>query len=115
MTNEELQFHQQLTLEHMAAEMALSRLGILGSNDPAVERQQREQIQHKVRRIALALDKLNQGSGYGVCQQCGCAIHTERLQLLPYAELCVDCQRQTERQAFSGRRLHPAGTTTSAL
>lgn len=114
MTNEELQFHQQLTLEQMAAEMTLSRLNVLGGNDPAVDRQQREQIQHKVRRIAIALDKLNQGSGFGLCQQCGCAIRTERLQLLPYAELCVDCQRQMERRTFGGRRLPSVSNTTGA-
>jgi RNA polymerase-binding transcription factor DksA len=108
MNSNEQKYHKQLTLERIAALTTLSRLSAQNSYDPAVDRQQREQIQLKVHRIEAALHKLDAGAGFGVCQQCGNAIQPERLELLPYAELCVNCQRQLERRTFSERRLTPA-------
>ena len=43
-----------------------------------------------------ALDRIEQGT-YGTCIRCGKEIAPERLEALPYAELCIDCKRQAER------------------
>jgi DnaK suppressor protein len=43
-----------------------------------------------------ALDRIEAGT-YGTCQRCGREIATERLEALPYAELCIDCKREVER------------------
>lgn len=39
--------------------------------------------------------KLREGS-YGECDECGCDIEEGRLALLPFANYCVQCQKQRE-------------------
>lgn len=53
-----------------------------------------------IQKIDLALDRINEGD-YGVCQECGEDIPVSRLELLPYAELCVECQERIEREEQS--------------
>lgn len=51
------------------------------------------------RRLAqaeMALARLEAGS-YGVCQVCRHPIDVERLEVLPSAVLCVECQRKAEK------------------
>jgi DnaK suppressor protein len=38
---------------------------------------------------------------YGRCQHCGGKIPAARLDALPYADRCIDCQRQIERRGRS--------------
>ncbi|MDP2498344.1 MAG: TraR/DksA C4-type zinc finger protein [Candidatus Palauibacterales bacterium] len=33
---------------------------------------------------------------YGICQECGDRIARERLDAIPYADLCIDCQEKEE-------------------
>ncbi len=47
-------------------------------------------------KIDRALRKLEEGT-YGKCDKCGEAIAKERLEIAPYAALCVECKRQEER------------------
>jgi len=49
----------------------------------------------KLDRILRAIDRLNKGT-YGVCPVCKEVIPAERLMALPYAELCVACQKMLE-------------------
>jgi len=42
-------------------------------------------------RIDDALRKIDDGT-YGICDRCGRDINPERLRILPYATLCIDCQ-----------------------
>ena len=42
-------------------------------------------------RLAVAMKKQSKGE-FGCCDDCGTDIPTERLQLLPDAPCCVDCQ-----------------------
>lgn len=107
MNSNEQQYHQQLTLERIAAQTTLGRLALRAADSPA-DGQQREHLQQKVRRIEAALDRLERGAGFGVCQQCSNPIQPDRLALLPYAELCVGCQRQLERQTLGIRWPVPA-------
>ena len=46
--------------------------------------------------IDAALRRIDEGT-YGVCQRCERQIAPERLEALPYAELCIDCKREMER------------------
>ncbi len=51
------------------------------------------------RRLAqaeMALARLTAGT-YGICQSCRQQINEARLEVLPSATLCVDCQRKAER------------------
>lgn len=47
-------------------------------------------------RVNAALARLDSGT-YGVCESCGKEISPRRLEALPYATLCVDCQAKMER------------------
>ena len=46
--------------------------------------------------IEKALLKIESGT-YGICERCGKPIAPERLEALPYAELCIDCKRLSLR------------------
>lgn len=44
-----------------------------------------------------ALKRLDDGS-YGLCQQCNQPISMSRLKAVPYASLCINCQRTKEQK-----------------
>jgi len=48
-------------------------------------------------RIENALERMRDGQ-YGVCEACGISIPLARLNALPYATLCIKCQRESERE-----------------
>lgn len=60
-----------------------------------------------LRRIDVALQRLAEGS-YGVCASCEEPIAEARLQALPFATLCRNCQERAEKEEggayVSGRR-----------
>lgn len=43
-----------------------------------------------------ALERIRTGQ-YGICERCGCNIPMARLNALPYATLCINCQREAEQ------------------
>jgi DnaK suppressor protein len=49
-----------------------------------------------LRAIDLALQKIKDGS-YGLCEVCGGKIRKVRLNAIPYARLCLDCQSKEEK------------------
>jgi len=51
---------------------------------------------HVMSEIEAALQRIEAGT-YGICTNCGKQIPEERLEALPWATLCIDCQRQRER------------------
>jgi DnaK suppressor protein len=46
--------------------------------------------------IENALERMRTGH-YGTCEYCGCKIPMARLNALPYATMCIACQRDVER------------------
>jgi DnaK suppressor protein len=46
-------------------------------------------------KIDTALRKLREGT-YGICEECGDEISEKRLNILPFAIYCVDCQEKKE-------------------
>jgi RNA polymerase-binding protein DksA len=50
---------------------------------------------HVLAEIDAALKRIEEGT-YGVCTNCGKEIPVERLEALPWATLCIDCQRGLE-------------------
>ena len=50
--------------------------------------------------VEVALQLLAQGR-YGVCEGCNQSIPVARLQALPYATTCINCQRQNESSGNS--------------
>ena len=51
--------------------------------------------EESVRNIDMALEKIEEGT-FGVCELCNKKINKERLKAVPYARLCIDCQREEE-------------------
>jgi DnaK suppressor protein len=50
--------------------------------------------------IENALDRMKAGK-YGVCEYCNGKIPMARLNALPYATMCIECQRELERSGGS--------------
>lgn len=57
-------------------------------------RQNAERLLDQVQR---ALARFEDGT-YGLCVNCGCPIDPARLEALPYAQLCLDCQSKQEHK-----------------
>jgi len=51
--------------------------------------------------IENALEQMREGR-YGVCEMCDTNIPLARLQALPYAILCIQCQREAEKSGAVG-------------
>ena len=45
-------------------------------------------------KVDRALERVAAGS-YGICESCGNSIPVERLDVLPYSTLCVECAART--------------------
>lgn len=53
--------------------------------------------QQTLRQIEEALARLDEGS-YGHCVKCHRPINPERLEILPYATLCISCQTEASQK-----------------
>ena len=53
--------------------------------------------------IENALERIKAGV-YGLCEVCNCKIPIARLNALPYATMCIYCQRDLERSGGVGSR-----------
>jgi len=58
-----------------------------------IESRELAQIEHALQRIAAGV--------YGRCEFCGGRISATRLNVLPYTNSCIDCQRENERRGHS--------------
>lgn len=54
--------------------------------------------------IENALERMKEGT-YGGCEVCGGKIPLARLNALPYATMCIECQRELERSGSTAERL----------
>src|SRR5436190_14677008 len=50
-----------------------------------------------LRDVVAALQKIDNGS-FGECERCGEAIADKRLEALPFARYCIDCERLVEEE-----------------
>jgi RNA polymerase-binding protein DksA len=55
----------------------------------------RQHMEELLLQVGDALERMKRGT-YGICESCGQTISPERLEVLPYASLCVDCQQKKE-------------------
>lgn len=51
----------------------------------------------RMRLIDSAITRIEQGK-YGLCMKCGKRIPKERLEAIPYALMCIECQSADERR-----------------
>ncbi|MFB0545453.1 MAG: TraR/DksA family transcriptional regulator [Anaerolineae bacterium] len=56
----------------------------------------RKNLEHLLEQVEEALERFAKGA-YGLCERCGQEIDPARLKVLPYATLCLNCQRWLER------------------
>ena len=56
----------------------------------------RARLQARLRSIEEAVERAKSGE-YGICEQCGGRIQVERLKVLPFTRLCIDCARQKSK------------------
>lgn len=63
--------------------------------DEELEETERAVLEEEERRIAEARRALAQGN-YGICRDCGREIPAARLEAMPEAIRCLDCQRHFE-------------------
>jgi DnaK suppressor protein len=58
-------------------------------------------------RVGAALARLDEGAeSFGLCTECDEPISEKRLQLMPYVELCVECQQAQDGPRKTGGRRH---------
>jgi len=69
----------------------------LDSVQDEISSQLAEVESRELARIEYALERMR-GGQYGICEGCGCNIPMARLNALPYATYCIQCQREAERQ-----------------
>ncbi|OGV59562.1 MAG: hypothetical protein A2498_03165 [Lentisphaerae bacterium RIFOXYC12_FULL_60_16] len=55
--------------------------------------------------IEESLRKVDSGT-YGICDGCGCMIEFPRLKALPFVQMCIGCQSETERKRMKFRPAH---------
>ena len=73
----------------------------LDSVQDEINSQLAEVESRELARIEVALERMRDGH-YGICEGCGTSIPIARLNALPYATLCIKCQRESERDGGLG-------------
>lgn len=82
--------HQEQPVEKDFAEQVVQR-----ENDDVLEALE-EDARQMVMKIDNALLRIKAGE-YGVCKYCGLEIPEQRLDVVPFAELCIDCAEDESR------------------
>ena len=54
-----------------------------------------EQLKYLLNKVKIALKAIDSGT-YGKCSKCKAAIEEGRLEIMPYAELCVTCKQKKD-------------------
>jgi RNA polymerase-binding protein DksA len=57
----------------------------------------RDRAEQQLALVDAALERLDGGT-FGTCLRCGQPIAPERLEALPWAPRCIDCQRLADRE-----------------
>lgn len=74
---------------------------VVGSAHDELSSQLAEVESRELIHIENALQRMRAGV-YGICENCESKIPLARLQALPYATLCIHCQREAEKEAGYG-------------
>jgi len=89
-------------LDHLRAD--LRNMAEPSADETDVDAYEREKTWALVQRLERKLEsvdhalRLARSGTYGICEDCGNRIDPARLEILPEATLCLDCQRKLERQ-----------------
>ena len=80
----------------------------LDSAQDEISSQLAEVESRELANIDNALEQMRDGR-YGICETCETTIPLARLQALPYATLCIQCQREAEKAGTAGGSAHNWG------
>jgi len=72
----------------------------LDSAQDEISSQLAEVESRELAQIENALERMREGH-FGMCEGCGTNIPMARIQALPYATFCIQCQREAERQGIT--------------
>jgi RNA polymerase-binding transcription factor DksA len=97
----EIQRKLQIERQLLSVQLQSGHDQEISSSASPIETQLHGKLQVKLSSIERALHQLEKGT-YGRCQSCSEEIDRARLEALPYAEQCIDCQRRLERRAIHG-------------
>jgi len=89
--NENLKAEDTVDTDDAAADAALHT--IARGTDMALE----ENLRILLQEVQAAEEKLQKGT-YGLCDNCGIDIKIARLERIPWATMCVECQGRLERR-----------------
>ncbi|MDQ0946667.1 DnaK suppressor protein [Streptomyces phaeochromogenes] len=85
-------------LEHERASR-LTQLLAIDEAGPNTEEQvlsvQKDTLRRVLAQVEAAFARVQDGS-YGICQSCSKPVPVERLEILPYTQFCVPCQRNAD-------------------
>ena len=71
--------------------------------DQTVDAAVRRTVESALAEAEHALAKFGDGT-YGICESCGARIDRARLEILPGAVYCIECQTRRERGTQAGSR-----------
>lgn len=98
--------------EHRSLKEATQELSVVDNHpaDVASENYERgkdisleEKNRLVLEKVRRALQKIDAGR-YGICERCGASIPAERLEAVPYAELCLECKSREEEMVKTAPR-----------
>ena len=74
----------------------------------AMEEEKELLLAHKEGEELLEIDAslrrlYKEDESFGVCENCGDEIGVERLEMVPWAKLCIDCKREAEEAPEAAR------------
>jgi DnaK suppressor protein len=84
---------EELEIEHLADPIDQIR----SNTDREIAVLQLDGRTRQIREIRSAMERIEDGT-YGLCEQCEEPIGKKRLDALPWARLCVNCQAQQESE-----------------
>jgi RNA polymerase-binding protein DksA len=99
---------QEIVVEIEHLHIDLRNMAEPSADEADVDAYEREKTWALVQRLKRKLEsvdhalRLAKNGTYGICETCGNRIDPARLEILPETALCLECQRQAERQY--GRR-----------
>ena len=97
----ELDHERSDMLQTMREEVADAGDEAEARREEEVRSGEEERDEAEVRAIASALQRLDDGS-FGECVDCGVGIPFARLEAVPSAARCIDCQERREHAAITG-------------
>lgn len=98
----------QLELRYMQTtrQLTLLKENIRENDATWTDNSRLQDLQEQIVRLHRARERLQQGR-YGLCLGCGNEIDPERLDLVPAAEFCIECNRKNVQSTLRNRRSIP--------